>query len=36
MVRERYTVDPHGIVEVSITDLGTGYSLTRSLGELQD
>lgn len=33
MVEERYTVDPHGIVEVSITDRGTGYSVTRSLGD---
>lgn len=32
MVTERYTVDRHGIVEVSITDLDTGYSLTTSLG----
>lgn len=30
LVEERYTIDTHGIVEVQITDLVTGYSLTRS------
>ena len=35
MVREEYTVDEHGIVGVSITDLGTGYSVHRNLGDHQ-
>lgn len=32
LVEERYTVDPHGIVTVSVTDLDTGYQLSRTLG----
>ena len=32
LVEERYTVDPHGIVTVSVTDLDTGYRLSRTLG----
>ena len=32
-VEERYSVDPHGIVEVTITDLGDGYSRSYVLGE---
>ena len=32
-IEERYSVDPHGIVEVTITDLGDGYSRSYVLGE---
>lgn len=32
LVEERYTVDPHGIVTVTVTDLDTGYSVSRTLG----
>lgn len=31
LVEERYVVDPHGIVEVHITDLDTGYSRSQAL-----
>lgn len=31
-VEERYRVDPHGIVELSITDLDTGYRQEHALG----
>ncbi|RRC96183.1 Hsp70 family protein [Schaalia canis] len=31
MCQERYSVDANGIVTVTLTDLSTGYSLTRSL-----
>ncbi len=30
-VEEQYVIDPHGIVEVRITDLDTGYSQNRAL-----
>ena len=32
LIEERYTVDRHGIVEVSIRDVESGYEVTRSLG----
>lgn len=32
LVEERYVVDRAGIVSVTITDLGTGWSVTRALG----
>jgi len=32
LIEENYTVDAHGIVEVSIRDLDTGYATARSLG----
>ncbi len=32
LVRERYQVDPHGIVEITITDLDDGYSRAYRLG----
>ena len=32
LVEERYTVDPHGIVTVSVTDLDTGHRVSRTLG----
>lgn len=31
LVEEAYTIDPHGIVSVRITDITTGYMLTESL-----
>lgn len=31
LIEERYTIDPHGIVEVRFTDLEDGWSLTRRL-----
>lgn len=31
LVEERYTIDPHGIIEVRITDQDTGFSLTHTL-----
>ncbi len=30
-VEEKYVIDPHGIIDVHITDLETGYSMTTSL-----
>jgi len=33
LVRERYRIDPHGIVEITITDLECGYSRAYRLGE---
>ena len=32
LIEERYTVDRHGIVEVSIRDVESGYEVARSLG----
>ncbi|MEL4359351.1 MULTISPECIES: Hsp70 family protein [unclassified Luteococcus] len=32
LVEETYTIDPHGIITVTITDLDTGHSLSNSLG----
>lgn len=32
MVEERYEVDAHGIVEMTITDLDSGYARTQVLG----
>lgn len=32
LIEERYTIDPHGIVEVRFTDLEDGWSLVRALG----
>lgn len=31
MVEERYVIDPHGIVEVHLLDLDTGFTATRTL-----
>ncbi len=31
LVEETYTIDPHGIVSVRITDLSTGYSRVEAL-----
>ena len=33
LVRERYRVDPHGIVEITITDLESGYTREYRLGQ---
>ena len=33
LVEEKYFIDPNGIVEVTITDLDSGYSVTKSLGD---
>jgi molecular chaperone DnaK (HSP70) len=35
LVRERYMVDEHGLVQVSITDLDSGYEATHRLGSLR-
>lgn len=32
VIEERYTIDPHGLVEVEIADLGTGYRQTHRIG----
>ena len=32
MIEERYSVDEHGIVQVLITDLDSGYTQTHRLG----
>ncbi|WP_121258313.1 Hsp70 family protein [Nocardioides ferulae] len=32
LVEERYVIDPHGIIELQITDLDTGYRQTHTLG----
>lgn len=32
-VRERYEVDPRGVVTLRIADLATGYAVTRTLGQ---
>ena len=31
LVEERYVIDPHGIIELRITDLDTGYAQTHTL-----
>ncbi|MGA4669106.1 Hsp70 family protein [Propionibacteriaceae bacterium Y1923] len=33
IIEERYLIDPHGIVEVHVTDLSRGYQISRVLGE---
>ncbi|MGA4507996.1 Hsp70 family protein [Propionibacteriaceae bacterium G1746] len=33
MIEERYLIDPHGIVEVHVTDLNNNYTISRVLGE---
>lgn len=31
LIEERYTVDAHGIIHLQITDLDSGFTLTRTI-----
>ncbi len=33
LIEELYSIDPNGIVEVTITDVDSGYSVKKSLGD---